>query len=1086
MLTCWRLFIVVFLFSFSLSSYAEVLTLGILAVRPKAQEQIRWQPLADYLTKELNVEKIELRILNFHEAEQQLQHFQLDFLISNPSYYIRLRENNALVTSVATLIEEYQGTPISSFGGVIFCLRERDDINTLNDLKYKKIAISDFSSFAGYQMQTYELALSDIELLPSQFLETDQPQDNVVNAILSGQADVGFVRSNLLESMAKEHKLDLNRLKIINQQHLPSYPFLLSTRLYPSWSVTALPHVDDKLAKKMTISLLKLNQDHPAIVKAGIYGFTVPTDYYSIEVLLRKLRLPPFDEPPEFTLADVWANYRQPLLVLLVTGSAIIVLLVLLLVRSRQLYFAQRKINESEQRFKLLMNKIPIPLGLTNREKKIIYFNERFAKVFGYSFEDIPNLEAWIQRAYPDIKYRQLAYQTWTKSVQDAIELKQDIQPMEYNVICKNGEVRLMEIYGTMIDDGLLATFIDLTERKQTEQILKNSEARFYAVFDHATVGLAQLDITGRFLQINQEFCKILGYTQQEILAQSFTFQQFTAHDDLSLIVEKINQLLDSENTQFRLENRYIRKNGSIIWGNVSIYLQRNADNEPLYFIVAMIDVTRRKLQEAELEKYHDDLEQLVTERTAQLQQAKESAESANIAKSTFIATMSHELRTPLNAILGFSELMSMDETISDNQKKTLEIINRSGVHLLNMINDVLEISKIETGRLELNIESVDLIALLKDLNDMFSIRAVNKHLIFNINTSPNTPQYIKTDSSKLRQILINLLGNAIKFTKQGSVILKVNTEFKRDHVILQLDISDTGIGIPVSKQKQLFKPFVQLTRTNVDIEGTGLGLAISKSLIELLNGQISVDSAENKGSTFKISLPVKLAQQIDIMQVEIPRSVKCLAPHEPHWRLLVVDDNANNRLLLLTLLNKVGFDVMTAENGIEAINAFEHWHPHLIWMDMRMPIMDGYEATRRIRQMAGGNQVKIIAISASAFKEQHDNMLQAGCDAILHKPLQANQVYEALHHYLGVTFIYKDSEQNHVHPYNADIRDSAIKQLPVMLRDQLREAAQNLDVEETEAAIENIRQLAPDIADMLKNLVENYQFEQIIELLKQ
>ena len=1075
----WRLILLFCLFSFNLTVCAEVITLGVIGLRPESEEKMRWQPLADYLTKELNVEKINLRILNFSQAEQQLQKFELDFLISNPSYYIRLHEYNALSTSVATIVEDYQGKPISAFGGVIFCLRERTDINTLNDLKNKKIAIPHFLSFGGYQMQSYELSLAGIELPVSQFLITEMPQDNVVNTVLSNQADVGFVRTNILERMVKENKLDLKRLKIINQQDLVNYPFLLSTRLYPLWSVTALPHVDSKLTKKMTISLLKLEPSHPAIAKSGIYGFTIPADYSAVELLLRKLRLPPFDNPPEFTLADVLVTYHQPLLVLSITGSAIALLLILLLTKNRQLYSAQRKINENEQRFKLLMNKMPIPLGLTNTENKIIYFNEQFFSIFGYTYQELPDINAWMQLAYPDEKYRQ-----WVKNARkNVIKSKKENDHTEYNITCKNGNVRVMEISRTVIDDTVLTTFIDLTDRKQTEQVLLESEARFYAVFDHATVGLAQLDITGRFLQVNKEFCRLLGYVQQEILTQAFNFQKIIAADDLFLVSDRINQLLAYKSTQFHLENRYIRKNGSIIWGNLSIYLQVDTENKPQYFIVALLDITRRKLQETELAKYRDHLAQLVTERTFELQQAKEAAEAANIAKSTFIATMSHELRTPLNAILGFSELMSMDETINASHKKTLAIINRSGIHLLNMINDVLEISKIETGRLELNIEAVDLIALLKDLNDMFSIRAANKELYFNIDIAPNTPHYIKADSGKLRQVLIYLLGNAIKFTKKGSVLLKVNAEVIQDNTILQLEVSDTGIGIDFNKQAQLFKPFVQLARTNFDVEGTGLGLAISKSLIELMGGQISVQSEVNKGSIFKINLPVSLVEKTDIVQIELPRTVRCLVPNQTPWRLLVVDDNANNRLLLLTLLNKVGFDVMTAENGIEAINAFEHWHPHLILMDMRMPLMDGYEATRCIRQMLNGKEVKVIAVSASAFKEQYEIMMDAGCDAILHKPIQANEVYDVLHQYLGVKFVYQESDETEFKTSDMFFNDDIIKQLPIDLIKQLYEAAQNLDIEESELVIRRIREISPDSADRLIKLVESYQFEQIIEL---
>ncbi len=406
-----------------------------------------------------------------------------------------------------------------------------------------------------------------------------------------------------------------------------------------------------------------------------------------------------------------------------------------------------------------------------------------------------------------------------------------------------------------------------------------------------------------------------------------------------------------------------------------------------------------RKQAEIELKKYHDNLEKLVEERTLALSAAKEAAEAANIAKSTFIATMSHELRTPLNAILGFSELMSRDELTNEAQKETLGIINRSGAHLLSMINDVLDISKIEAGRLEVDIQAFDLIKLLNEIGEMINVRAQSKQLYFSFELAADIQRFVKADSGKLRQVLINLLGNAIKFTEKGEVRLNAYTmPFKSvDRLFLVIEVIDSGVGIPADKQNELFKPFVQLVQENADVKGTGLGLAISKSLIELMGGQISVNSVLGLGSTFRIELPVAPAMLTDISAEENYRAVKSLAPNQPNSRLLVVDDSVDNRLLLVSMLESVGFQVRQAENGLEAIEMFKQWQPHLIWMDMRMPIMDGYEATAKIRKLAGGDKVKIIALTASAFVEQHRDIVNAGCDAVLHKPFHIPEIFAAL-----------------------------------------------------------------------------------------
>ena len=495
-------------------------------------------------------------------------------------------------------------------------------------------------------------------------------------------------------------------------------------------------------------------------------------------------------------------------------------------------------------------------------------------------------------------------------------------------------------------------------------------------------------------------------------------------------------------------------------------------------------DITERKQREVELKQYQANLEQLVETRTLALSIAKESAEKANVAKSTFIATMSHELRTPLNAILGFSELMSLDATVTAKQKETLSIINRSGAHLLSMINDVLDISKIEAGRLEVDLQAFDLIKLLNDIGEMINVRAASKQLEFSVNLAADMQRFIKSDSGKLRQVLINLLGNAIKFTKQGEVILHAHTEpfASIDTLMLVIEVIDSGAGIPADKQEELFKPFVQLVQENSDVKGTGLGLAISKSLIELLGGHINVSSVLGEGSTFKIELPVAVASLADIAIEENYRAVKSIAPDQTAWRLLVVDDNVDNRLLLIAMLTNMGFKIREAENGQEAIRVFEEWRPHLIWMDMRMPIMDGYEATQKIRQLAGGNQVKIIALTASAFIEQHCDIINAGCDAVLHKPFHIPEIFAALSKHLGVKFIYQDSPITASSP-TSKITAEMLATLPLDLRQHLRDATLKLDTEEIDTVIAQIHALEPDIADSLEALAKGYQFEQIIRL---
>lgn len=479
-----------------------------------------------------------------------------------------------------------------------------------------------------------------------------------------------------------------------------------------------------------------------------------------------------------------------------------------------------------------------------------------------------------------------------------------------------------------------------------------------------------------------------------------------------------------------------------------------------------------------ELEKHQQSLEKTIQE----LSVTKEAAEAANIAKSTFIATMSHELRTPLNAILGFSELMSLDKNATAKQKETLAIINRSGAHLLSMINDVLDISKIEAGRLELDIQPIDMIKLLQDIGEMINGRLLNKPLNFKLEIAENMPPFVNADSGKLRQVIINLLGNAIKFTKQGTVILRACSQPSSTINVLILEVMDSGIGISDDEQTQLFKPFVQLTQ-ETDAKGTGLGLAISKTLIELMGGTISVNSVLGEGSTFRIELPVTLANADEIMTETNYRMVKSLVPNQPIWRLLIVDDNADNRLLLVTALKNLGFEVYEAENGQTAIEAFKSWQPHLIWMDMQMPMMNGYEATTKIRQLEGGDTVKIIALTASVFVNQHKNIIDAGCDTVMHKPFHIQEIFAALTKYLGVEFLFQEERRETARLPASKITPEMIAILSSTLRQQLFQAALELDTEEIDAIIEQIRPAEPDIATSLDAMVKNFQFEQILEL---
>lgn len=459
---------------------------------------------------------------------------------------------------------------------------------------------------------------------------------------------------------------------------------------------------------------------------------------------------------------------------------------------------------------------------------------------------------------------------------------------------------------------------------------------------------------------------------------------------------------------------------------------------------------------------------------------AKEAAEAANLAKSTFLANMSHELRTPLNAILGFSQLIERDATLPDRQRDSLAIINRSGEHLLNLINDVLEMSKIEAGRTTLNMISFDLHHLLQTLQEMFLIRAEAKQLALNFKIAPNLPQYIQTDENKLRQVLINLLSNAIKFTDSGSITLEATVQ---SELTLQFKVQDTGQGIAPEEFEQLFRPFIQTSSGSQLREGTGLGLTISRRFVRLMGGEMQIESTVGQGSTFSFEIQIAIANPAEVAPTSTSKRVLQLTPQQPTYRILVVDDRAENRGFVEQLLTMVGFETQSAVNGADAIAQWRQWQPHLIFMDMRMPVMDGYEATRQIRAMESAQtRSKILALTASAFEEQRASILAAGCDDFLAKPFRESHLFEKLAEHLGVNYLYEEDNELPIDSsHEFPLTGSMLATMPPDWIAELHQASLAVDADRI---LQLVQQTSDShLATGLTELVHKFCFDEIAEL---
>ncbi len=437
-----------------------------------------------------------------------------------------------------------------------------------------------------------------------------------------------------------------------------------------------------------------------------------------------------------------------------------------------------------------------------------------------------------------------------------------------------------------------------------------------------------------------------------------------------------------------------------------------------------------------------------ISERTAleakegALEERKKALE-ANRAKSTFLSHMSHELRTPLNAVLGFARLMERDRGLSGEHRESLAIIRRSGEHLLGLIDDVLSFSKIEAGKQTLNERCFDPHRLLLEIERMIRLRAETKGLTLDFDLAPDLPGSVRGDDRKLRQVLLNLLGNAVKFTDHGVVSLRARW---RDE-IAELEITDTGRGIPEEELDRLFEPFEQTGSGRFSIGGTGLGLAISRKLVRMLGGELEVASVVAEGSTFGFAIRLPAGGEVSLPAE--PRRVLRLAPDQPRLRILVVDDAEDNRILLRRLLAQVGFEVREATTGGEALEIWESWRPHLIWMDMRMPVMDGCEATRRLRHAESkraGDRTAIIALTATAFEHDRSKALAAGCDEMVTKPFREEAIFDQLAEHLGARFVYEEAR-----PVAAVSDGSPVHGSPVPVGSDAGAAAGLIDLEKLE-----------------------------------
>jgi PAS domain S-box-containing protein len=596
--------------------------------------------------------------------------------------------------------------------------------------------------------------------------------------------------------------------------------------------------------------------------------------------------------------------------------------------------------------------------------------------------------------------------------------------------------------------------------------LIDEQREQYQSIFENAIEGIFQTTTDGKILKSNQAFAELLGYQSSEELESIITntaLQLYQLPGDGKRFMES----LEKEGHIREFETRLKQKDGKIITVLLNAQAIVDEKGETRFYQGMIEDISeRRRIEEYKI--------------------ARDAAEESNRAKSEFLANMSHELRTPLNAILGFSQLMSHNENLNVDEKNNLQIINRSGEHLLTLINDILDMSKIEAGRVSLNESDFNLHRLLDDVHDMFRINAAENGLEILFIRDTEVPQYVRSDETKIRQVLVNLISNAVKFTDKGSVKVRVSLV---EELLLRFNITDTGSGISPNDLDRLFDPFTQTQAGKNVNEGTGLGLAISQKFVKLMGGEINIDSQMGRGSVFSFNIKINSGDKSQIEKEQPIRRVIGLEPdndgsvHQKH-RILIVDDMITNRQVLVTLIAPLDLEVREASSGQEALGIWKEWKPHLIWLDMRMPGMGGYEVVKQIRASSQTDSPFIISISASVFDEDRQKALDAGCDGFVKKPYKEFEIFEEMKKYLGLQYIYDQTTQAaSTETSNSEQDSNTLKRMINIRADwktEMKQAIEHVDLDRLHILIEKIREQDHTLADVIQKLIDNFEYDQI------
>ena len=1123
----------------------QEVVIGVLAKRGSEHTLKKWGPTADYLSEKIPGHRFSILPLDFNAIYPAVEHGRVDFVLANSSFYVGLEKLYG-VQRISTLKNRIGNISSSVFGGVIFVRADNEQITDLSDLKGASLMGVDENSLGGFHMAWGELWKLDIDPYKDlKRLEFGGTHDAVVYAVRDGAVDVGTIRTDTLERMAEEGKVNLNDFRVINFQPPDAwikFPFLRSTPLYPEWPFASLASTPDKLTRAVTVALLEMDEDSSAARASKSAGWGVPRNYQPVHDLLKGLRVGIYQTYGQVSLKEVLLLYRN----WIIAGAMVLLLMVATTIRmsrlNARLKLSRRALQGARDDLEIRVQKRTRDLARISRDRQLLldsagdgiyglnsegrvtFVNQRAVDLLGWDEHDLlgrgmhelTHHTRHDGTPYPVAECRIHASvgQQVRHHVTDELFWRKDGSsfPVEYTSTPMIGE-----------DDeaaGVVVVFKDITERKLAEDAIRNALATTEAILEGLPVGVVVVGKDKKIRTINEAAARIMRRQEKEVIGTTCHVTMCTAEEGKCPIWDLGGEVDHSEKVVLTADGCQV----PVLKTALPIVL-----NGEEVLLEAFVDIGELKQTQEQLIK------------------ARQEAEEASRAKSEFLAVMSHEIRTPMNGVLGMAELLR-NTPLESEQLEYVSIIDQSGKALLDIINDVLDFSKIEAGKLDLEPVTFDLELTTYSVARLLAPKAEAKGLGMILRYAPSCPRQVVADPGRIRQILMNLVGNAIKFTEQGHVKIDVACMGGTESAAkLRISVEDTGIGIDTDTQARLFAHFTQAdVSTTRRYGGTGLGLAISRQLAEMMGGRIGVDSAPGHGSTFwvdiqlpvaeapdtvyptglrgvrslliddsplsqhvlseqmqQMGLEVMLAESVELAMEQLKTAVAKGEPaqllvfaHHLHgmtgeqlveWlkqeqsipdlalilittagqkedearyqkvgfaayltqpvrsdvlvrtiaevlgaeesvdapiitrhnladsgredaaakelrkgRVLLVEDNQVNQIVVLSMLKKLGLEAEIACDGMEAVNMADESEYDLILMDCQMPVMDGYEATRQIRERGGVRPVPIVALSANMMDDVRQKCIQVGMDGFLGKPFTQDELMATVGHWLG------------------------------------------------------------------------------------